>query len=1084
MLRGVGSTHNNTISGRKSDADDSRWPYVPWGGDCILMRHKITLPALLLTSAALCDVAAAQQAQPVLLRDSFPIGDAGGILCQVQDRSVENPAKQTMFDRRWAVVCRDSAQPIAFLYSFRNLSADPLSLTAPLRTAQLNCANEAAANSSTKFVGSNWSKCKIADTQLDWSKVVSRSGATTYVAEGFAAYDDATNLALRSIIDNSIASGTIDAASTSVSDPLSFARVQAETLKPDQALAEGYRRNLGGEYAEAAAYFETLQKRLEGEGDSDINPGEFLVNRALQKSNLGEFSVANRLFGQAEAMTSGDPVAGRLHRNFEAIHLLNQGFVPEAIDRLDRPLAGAVLGMTQDAGSLSITLPLAARINQGEASGSLLGFVDESKLSPEERAEIIDAQALQLRGTAQRVTGQYQAATASLIGSYGRAIAVRDGRVTSITRLRSQVLSELAIIAEKQGKPAEAENYLRGGLALLEAQYPERRAVSGVQARLAAFLLRQGRKDEAMVLYRGVVDRAVGTRNAITGFANQLNPYFRVLANSPDGDQQSAEQFFKASQVLVRPGVAETQAILSRELSANSDDAARLFRQAIDLGRDIERLRIRFEALAKTQQTVTVRQQRVELADQIDRLEQSQILTQAQLSEYPQYRVIAPRSLELAAFREALMPGEAYARIAMVGDDVFMFYTDSQSAKAYRVDISVEDLEYQVDILRASISSLEGGQYVTYPYEVRTARDLYLKLFGPVAGELANIDHVIFEPDGAMLRMPIEILVTDDQSVATYEARAEDPAGDAFDFTGVNWLTKGRMVSTAVSAQAFVDARKVERSRASQEYLGLGKNQAIGDTPPPEIRAVIASGNDNCGWEAAIWNNPIDDAELITAQNIIGAGTSELITGAAFTDASIREKSDLDQFRILHFATHGLVTPPNTDCPARPALLTSFGGQNSDGLLTFEEIFELNLDADLVILSACDTAGEASIEATRAAGVASGGGTALDGLVRSFIGAGGRAVMASHWPAPDDYGATERLMSEMFRRGRTADLGRALHDSRRLLMDDPETSHPYYWGGFAIIGDAARPLLSEQAAPEFTEVPASRISAAEAVIGQ
>ncbi|MFZ1742059.1 MAG: CHAT domain-containing protein, partial [Pontixanthobacter sp.] len=571
-----------------------------------------------------------------------------------------------------------------------------------------------------------------------------------------------------------------------------------------------------------------------------------------------------------------------------------------------------------------------------------------------------------------------------------------------------------------------------------------------------------------MILYRGVIDRAVGQRDAISGFANQLNPYFRTLAETTGSNPQAAEQFFRASQVLMRPGVAETQAVLARELSANSDVAARLFRQATDLGRDIERLRIRFEALGKAQQTAAVQQQRSELADQIERLEQSQIQTQAELSAYPQYRVVAPRSLDLAEFRAVLQPGEAYSRIAIVGDDVFMFYTDSASATAYRVDMSVEDLEFAVDTLRASISQYDSGQLVTYPYDVATAHALYLKLFGPIAAQLESVDHVIFEPDGAMLRLPIEILVTDDASVALYEARAADPAGDAFDFTGVNWLTKGRMVSTAVSAQSFVDARNVSRSRASEQYLGLGKNQMIGDAPPAEIRAILASGNNICGWNAALWNNPIDDAELITAQGIIGAGSSKLITGAAFTDASIRENGNLDQFRILHFATHGLVTPPNPACPARPALLTSFGGADSDGLLSFEEIFELDLDADLVILSACDTAGEASIEATRAAGVASGGGTALDGLVRSFIGAGGRAVMASHWPAPDDYGATERLTSEMFRNGRTTDIGRALYSSRRMLMDDPVTSHPYYWGGFAIIGDAARPLLSEFAEPVIT----------------
>ena len=121
---------------------------------------------------------------------------------------------------------------------------------------------------------------------------------------------------------------------------------------------------------------------------------------------------------------------------------------------------------------------------------------------------------------------------------------------------------------------------------------------------------------------------------------------------------------------------------------------------------------------------------------------------------------------------------------------------------------------------------------------------------------------------------------------------------------------------------------------------------------------------------------------------------------------------------ILHFATHGLVTAPKPECPPRPALLTSFGdNEDSDGLLSFAEIFGLRIDADLVILSACDTAGSATIGATREAGVTSGGEFALDGLVRAFVGAGGRTVLASHWPVPDDFDATGRLIIGPVRRG-------------------------------------------------------------------
>lgn len=1014
-----------------------------------------------LAVSAVCLTSASAQSGSLLIRDSFPIGDSNGILCQVQDRSTSNPAKQSIFDRRWAIVCRDNPQPIAEVFAFKSFDGAAKSAVQDLRRFKVDCA-PGTTGAAGPVAGSAKQSCKITGTDLGWSQISADARGLTFYAEGFAAYDDATVLALRSVLDNAIAKGTIDVASTSVSDPLNFARVQAETLKPEQALAEGYRRNLAGEYAEAAAYFETLQKRLEDEDDDAINPGEFFVNRALQKSNLGEFGVANRLFAQARTMGEDDPITARLLRNFEAIHLLNQGFSQAAIDRLNQQLVSRALGVGAVEDGLAITLPLSERLNSAQDSGFLFGIVDELSLTVEERAKIIDAQALQIRGTAKRILGDTPGAREDLVNSYAQAVDVRDGRVTSITRLRSQVLADLALIAERGGNASDAEAYLRNGLALLQAQYPDRRAVSAAEARLAAYLLRQDRDQEAMALYGKIIDRAVGKRNAIVGFANQLNPYYEALAQQVASDPAAADAFFKATQVLIRPGVAETQAILSRQLSANSDEAARLFRQSIDLGREIERSRIRFEALTNGPQSVEARQQIAQLGDEITTLEAAQLSTQVQLNAYPQYRAVTPSSLDLADFRAALKPGEVYARIAIVSDDVYMFYADRNSAKAYKVDMSAADLAGEVDAIRETISVFDGSQYVTFPFDIASARGLYAKLFEPIGAEIAAADHVIFEPDGAMLRLPVDLLVADDASVEVYQARLEQPDADEYDFTGVNWLGKGRMVSTAVSAEAFVQSRKVELSQAGQQYLGLGENTAVGDDFPAPFRASATQEMLDCFWPASQWNDPIDASELGTAARLIGLDQSTIITDDAFSDDQIMAKSDIGNYRVLHFATHGLVTPPNPNCPAKPALVTSFGGGNSDGLLSFEEIFELDLDADLVILSACDTAGAASVEATRAAGLSSGGGTELEGLVRAFIGAGGRAVMASHWPAPDDFDATQRLMSEMFRRGRSEDIGAALGHSREILMNEVETSHPYYWAGFAVIGDAARPLLSDR----------------------
>ena len=1015
------------------------------------MQHFRLASIILLAGTALQPLPLIAQTDDVLLRDSFPIGSDDGVLCQVQDVSAGNPARQSAYDRAWSVVCRDSARPVANVYAFRNPSLDPDEMVAPRRETLIDCDGPFGPFEN----GVSRRVCSVPTTQLEYSQFRIERGGTVYFAEGFSAYDSATVLALRSVYDNAIAQGRIDAATTSVKDPAAFARVQAETLTPEQALIEGYRRNLGGDYAEAATYFETLQYRAERDEDSDIHPSELVLNRALQKSNLGDFAEAEELFALGGQLAQGNAIGERLLRNFEAMHLLNRGAYGAVEARLARPLQTDVERVSQAGDAVAINVPLAARLN-ANAYGGLVEGTGSVRLTPAERAEIIDAQALQIGGTAARLLGQDERARSALMAAQRRSVAVREGRVTSIVRLRSQILGELGLLDERAGNLGAAERYFRSGLALLETQYPERTAVMGAKARLAAFLLRNGHEGEAVTLYEQVVDRALEKTAGATGIGNHMNPYFRYLADRPDDDATSAAQFFRASQLLVRPGIAETQAVFARELSGGSDAASRLFRQSLDLSREIESKRVRFLALARADQTPESAMRSAELEMQIAALEERQMRTQAQLAEYPQYRVVANRAIALGEFQQLLGPDEAYARLTVAGNDLFMVFASTGTAKVWRVPLSQEDLDYHVDMLRASISLEQGGQYLTYPFDIGMARDLFTALFAPAAGELADVGHLIFEPDGAMLRLPVDLLVTDDASLDRYAAQAES---DEYDFTGVAWLGRDRRISTAVSAQGFADARRARGSSARRGYLGLGENTPVASADTGQVRAAAITGSANCGWNIVNWNRPIDDGELEVARAIVGEGASQVVTGDAFTDTRIKARGDLDQFRILHFATHGLVTPPRPECPVQPALLTSFGEGDSDGLLTFSEIFDLDLDADVIILSACDTAAGASIEATREAGLTSGGGTALDGLVRAFVGAGGRSVLASHWVAPDDYRATERLMSEMFRAGRTMSLGAALKHSQRQLMDDRTTSHPYYWSGFALIGDGEKPLL-------------------------
>jgi CHAT domain-containing protein len=998
--------------------------------------------------AALASALPAGAAEKLSLRDSFRIG-TGGALCTAQSIGLD-PALSDLFDRGYSITCRDAAAPVGRLYVLKRRGVDPAARLAALRGEGARC--EPATKTAIEGVGQvDLVGCTLegglAQRTYSWVR-----GNSLFVAEGLAGYDSALRLGLRSLVADAPVAGDVEVAVTEAGDPAAFARVQAGSLDPAKAMFEGYRRNNGGAFAEASEFFATLA-RLDGPA-----PGraEALVNQAVQQSNLGQFGEADRLFAEAAALAGGDAVVARMLRNYRAIDLLNRDLPDAALGEIAKPLP--LVGALDRARSGEPRIdPAAARVLNAE--GSALRDLDAagSGLLPSERAQILDAQAEHLRGTLLRLGGRGDEARRALQAALAGLDGVRDGRVVSTYWMRAQILGELAAVAEAGGDRAGAERRHGDAIALLRTHYPTSPALLSAEARLAGFYARSGREGEARQLYRRIVDANADGAAASPSLRRILAPYFALLAREPDAN--SAAEMFKASQLLLRPGVAQTQAVLARELSGGSGEAARLFRQSVNLSREIERLRVETARLAAAADgdEAALEAKRSQLAA----LEKEQVATQSKLAEYPSYRVISAATMELTELQKILRPGEAYYKMTFVGDDGYALYATAESARAWKLGTSAAELERSVDALRATISTVEDGQLLTYPFDVELAHRLYGQLFGPVRADLAVARHLIFEPDGAMLRLPPNLLVTERSGVDAYLARARQPGSDGFDFTGVRWLGRDRDVSTAVSARAFRDVRQVAPSRARKAYLGLGENA------PPEfasasgaaLQTLLGEGS-ACAWPLTEWTKPISAAELRTAAaRLGGAGEADIVTGRAFSDAALKARGDLAGYRILHFATHGLVTAPRPECAARPALMTSFGGDGSDGLLTFSEIYDLRLDADLVILSACDTAGKASLAATREAGLRTGGDFALDGLVRAFVGAGGRSVIASHWPVPDDFDATNRLISGLFTAPAGTSQGSALRQAQAALMDRSETSHPYYWSGFAIVGDASAPVL-------------------------
>lgn len=999
--------------------------------------RQIFLPAIAAMLALTGATASAQTAGP-LLRDSFPIGDSKGTLCQVQS-TLRDTVATGMFDRSWLILCRDASQPVGTLRLLKASAAEAQDRIAKARPATLGCRS--------------FADCSMGS--VGWVADVQSRGDMVLVVEGYAAYADALKLALSSIDENRIVSGTINVATTSAGSGDGFARDLAGNIDVDQALGEGYRRNHSGEYADAAEFFEALGRRPDlAQANVGIDPTEFDLNRALQKSNLGEFAEAERLFVKVESEPTADMVQLRLRRNYRAIHALNQRQLDAAVAILAAPLPPIPSAVVTEGSAIRLTPVAAAGLNSGASARALRQGQDTERLSPQERAAIIDAQALHLRGTAERLRGNAAEARASQIAGLSDAVKVREGRVTSIVRLRSQMLGEIALSEEALGNAAQADARFAESVQLLGTEYPETAALASARSRYAAFMVRQGRDDEALAVYRELVGAMAAQRRTLTGLTNQMAPYFRLLAARAGRDPAAIGDFFTASQLMVRPGVADTQAILARELSSGSSDGARLFRQATNLARDIERTRVDDARLAQLAPNPEIAAARAELAVRLAGLGRQQGETLTALAAFPQYRAIEQGSMPLAELQSILGDGELYVKTLVVGDAVYGLAADRSSARIWAAAIDRDTLSARVDTIRDSITVRENGRIVTYPFDAASAHSLYKDLFGPAAAMVASARHVIYEPDGAMLRLPVNLLVTADTGLAAYQAKLNDPEtteADAYDTRGIAFLGRSARASTVVTPLAFRNARRAAPSRATRQYFGAGENApaAAGQTRPDA----------DCGWPLAEWSKPISAAELVRARSVLGEGSSTLLTNAAFTDDALRGLAGLENYRVLHFATHGLVTAPRAGCPARPALLTSFGGSGSDGLLSFDEIFDLRLDADLVILSACDTAGAASVATTREAGITTGGGTALDGLVRAFIGAGGRAVIASHWPVPDDYSATERLIGGLFAAREGQGIADALWVAQQELMADRRTSHPYYWSGFAIVGDGAQALI-------------------------
>jgi CHAT domain-containing protein len=372
----------------------------------------------------------------------------------------------------------------------------------------------------------------------------------------------------------------------------------------------------------------------------------------------------------------------------------------------------------------------------------------------------------------------------------------------------------------------------------------------------------------------------------------------------------------------------------------------------------------------------------------------------------------------------------------------YVWVVDRSGAVWNTIDAKSEDLETKIAALRAS---LDPGS--SKPFDAKLAYELYKLILGPLEDSIAKKPRLLMVMNGALTSLPPQVLVT------------SDPAGK--DLKSLDWLIRRHAIAILPSVYSLKVLRGGKaRVAAAKPLIGFG--DPVFTRGSTEVGKHIASNRGYASFYRggtadldvlAKALSPLPDTadELRAVAKSLGAGEADLRLGSAATETAVKQ-TKLDQYRIVYFATHALVSGQTEQAAkglAEPALVLSLPATATaldDGLLTSSEVAQLKLNADWVVLSACNTAAADKP-----------GAEALSGLARAFFYAGARALLVSHWPVDSD--PTVKLMTTIFTaiaNNPKLTTAEALRQAMLATMDDrtnPEWANPSAWAPFVLVGE-------------------------------
>ncbi len=457
--------------------------------------------------------------------------------------------------------------------------------------------------------------------------------------------------------------------------------------------------------------------------------------------------------------------------------------------------------------------------------------------------------------------------------------------------------------------------------------------------------------------------------------------------------------------------------------------------------------------------------------------------------DFPQYfDLTRPKALDIAAVQKLLNADEAMVMI-LVSDDASYTWAITREKSTWSRSEAMKDtaLAEKVNLLRASMEvdgargsgrappPTGGGAAAVAPagkaFDRKLAHELYKELIAPVESVLAGKQVLLTNVTGALTSLPLALLVTappqgadtDPSAVATSPWLIDKYA--LAELPSVSSLKALRclLIANPADAHPGCDTKAGSTTYAQARTGGValaayGAPTLLGRYTTATSRSVTPdlAGQMYKGKLAdpeklrALADLPQAKAELESLGKTFG-GKSEIVMGDAATETAVKGSKGLPTARFVVFSTHGLLATEVGD-NAEPGLVFTppkAATALDDGLLTASEVAELKLAADLVALSACNTAASSG----------KAGAEGLSGLARAFFFAGARSLLVSHWAVSD--AATSLLMQQTFdniQKGDIAGRARALQAAMKTVRSEGtgQFVSPKYWAAFTLVGEPGK----------------------------